>query len=116
MPIPTHKHIHNRRMQIHAKLRTKRHNSTFRLLLLQLQKSNGGKWPIQCADLGHKPVTDFRNLTSDLDTPPRTYHQDINTQHMKAYKTTNQKARTTHNPYPTTSYTRNIDLDITNQT
>jgi len=39
----------------------------------------------------------------------------LNTQHMKAYKTTNKKTRTTHNPYPTTSYTHNINPDITNQ-
>ncbi len=61
-----------------AKLRIKRYNSTFRLLLQQLQKSNGGRWPILCAYLGHKPVTDFSNLTSDLYTPhTHTHHQDI---------------------------------------
>ena len=31
-----------------AKLRTKCHNSTFRLLLRHLHKSNGGRWPILC--------------------------------------------------------------------
>jgi hypothetical protein len=60
-----------------AKLRIKRHNSTFTLLLRHLQKSNGGRWPILCADLGHKPVTDFSNLTIDIDTPPHTHHQDM---------------------------------------
>jgi hypothetical protein len=60
-----------------AKLRVKRHNSTFRLLLQILQKSNGGRWPILCADLGHKPVTDFRNITVDIDTSSHTHHQGI---------------------------------------
>jgi hypothetical protein len=61
-----------------AKLEIKCHNSAFRLLLQYLQKSNGGRWPILCADLGHKPVTDFSNLTTDIDIPPpHTHHQDI---------------------------------------
>jgi hypothetical protein len=38
------------------------------------------------------------------------------TQHRKAYKMTNQKTRTTHNPYPTTSYTRSINPNTTNRT
>ncbi len=32
---------------------------------------------ILCVDLGHKPVTDFTNLTSDIDTTPHSHHQDI---------------------------------------
>jgi ribonuclease HI len=60
-----------------AKLRIKRHNNTFRLLLEHLQKSNGGQWPILCANLGRKPATDFINLTSDMDTPPHSHHHDI---------------------------------------
>ena len=60
-----------------AKLRIKRHNSTFRLLLQHLRKSNGGRWPILCADLGHKPVTDFTDLTSDTDTSPHSHYHDI---------------------------------------
>jgi ribonuclease HI len=60
-----------------AKLRIKRHNSTFQLLLQLLQRSNGGRWPILCADLGHKPVTDFTNLTIDSDIPPHRNHQGI---------------------------------------
>ena len=60
-----------------AKLRIKRHNSTFRLLLQHLQKSNGGRWPILCADLGHKPITDFTSLNLDTDTPQYYHHQDI---------------------------------------
>ena len=52
-----------------AKLRIKRHNSTFRLLQELLQKSNGGRWPILCADLGQKPVTDFDNLMEDIRNP-----------------------------------------------
>ena len=39
-----------------------------------------------------------------------------NTQHKKAYKTTNQTARTTRKQYLTTYYTLNIDLNTTNQT
>jgi hypothetical protein len=60
-----------------AKLRTKRHNNTFRLLLQLLQKSNGGRWLILCADMGHKPVNDFSNLTIDIDTSSHTHHQGI---------------------------------------
>jgi len=55
-----------------AKLKTKRHNRTFRLLLQLLRKSNGGRWPILCVDLGHKPVTNFSNLMDDIDTPTHT--------------------------------------------
>ncbi len=60
-----------------AKLRVKRHNSTFRLLIRHLQKSNGERWPIICADLGHNPPTDFSNHTPDIDTTPHSHHQDI---------------------------------------
>jgi hypothetical protein len=60
-----------------AKLIIKRHTNTFRLLIQQLQKSNRGRWPILCADLGHKPVTDFSNLTPHIDTHPDSHHQDI---------------------------------------
>ena len=60
-----------------ARLRTKRHNSTFRLLLQHLQKSNGGRWPILCADLGRKPITDFSTLPHDLDTTIPTPLQGI---------------------------------------
>jgi len=58
-----------------TKLRIKCHKSTLRIQLLH--KSNGGRWPIMCADLSHKPVTDFSNLTADIDTTPRTHHQGI---------------------------------------
>ena len=98
-----------------AKLRIKRHNSTFRLLTQHLQKSSGGRWPILCADLGHKLVTNFSNVTPDIDTPHTLTTKTSNTQHKKAYRMTNQKTRTTHKPYPTTSYTRNIDQSTTNQ-
>jgi len=37
----------------------------------------GERWPILCADLGHKPVTDFSNLTVDIDTSSHTHHQGI---------------------------------------
>ena len=78
MPIPTHKHTHILGgCTFTAKLRIKRHNSTFRLLTQHLQKSNGGRWPILCADLGHKPPTDFSNHTPDIDTTPNFHHQDI---------------------------------------
>jgi hypothetical protein len=63
-----------------AKLRIKRHNITLRLLLQQLQKTNGGRWPVICADLAHKPVTDFSDLTSAIDPPPthtHPHHHDI---------------------------------------
>jgi hypothetical protein len=60
-----------------AKLRVKRHINTFRLLLQLLQKSNGGRWPIMCADQGHKPVTDVNNLTVDIDTSSQTHHKGI---------------------------------------
>jgi ribonuclease HI len=43
-----------------AKLRTKRHNSTFLLLQQLLQTSNGGRWLVIGVDLGKQPVTDFR--------------------------------------------------------
>ena len=67
-----------------AKLRIKRHNSTFKLLIQHLQKSNGGRWPILCANMGHKSATDFSNLTPDIDPPPPPTlspprHQTLNT-------------------------------------
>ncbi len=99
-----------------AKLRLKRHNSTFRLLIQHLQKSNGGRWPSLCADLGHKHVTDFSNLTPDIDTPPHTLTTRIsNTEHKNACIMTSQKTRTTHKPYPAISYTHNIDQNTANQ-
>jgi len=60
-----------------TRLRIKRHNSIFRLQLQILQKSNGGRRPTLCADLGHTPVTDFNNLMTDIDTSPHTHHQRI---------------------------------------
>ena len=60
-----------------AKIRIKRHNNTFRLLIQYLQKSNGRRWPIPCADLRHKPATDFSNLTPNIDTPSHSHHHDI---------------------------------------
>jgi hypothetical protein len=54
-----------------AKLRTKRHNSTFLLLHQLLQKSNGGRWPVIGVDLGKQPITDFRkHIPSTDDTNP----------------------------------------------
>jgi hypothetical protein len=50
-----------------AKLRTKRHNSTFLLLHQLLQKSNGGRWPVIGIDLGKTPITDFRNTKPKTD-------------------------------------------------
>ena len=70
--------------------------------------------PILCADLGHKPVTDFSNLTADIDTPHIQTTKTLNIQHRKAYKTTKQKTRNTHKPYPNTSYTPNTDPNTTN--
>ena len=98
-----------------AKLRTKRQNSTFILLLQHLQKSNGGRWPILCADLGNKPVTDFSNLIVSIDTLTHTIKAS-HTQNKKSYKMTNQKTQPTHNTYPTMSFTRNIDPNTTNRT
>ena len=60
-----------------AKLRIKRHISTFRLLLRLLQKSNGGRWPILCEDYGHKPITHFSNITVDIATSSHTHYQGI---------------------------------------
>jgi hypothetical protein len=62
-----------------AKLIIKRHNIIFRLILQLLQKSNGGRWPILCADLGHKPVADFSSLAAGIDTSTHTHthHQGI---------------------------------------
>jgi len=34
-------------------------------------------WPILCADLGNKPVTDFNNLPADIDTSSHTHNQGI---------------------------------------
>ena len=53
-------------------------------------------------------------LTSTL---PHTHTIKVShTQHKKAYKITNQKTRTTRNPYPTTSYTRNINPNTKSRT
>jgi hypothetical protein len=46
-----------------AKLRTSRHNNTFKLLQELLQTHNGGRWPILSVDLGNKPVKDFKTQT-----------------------------------------------------
>jgi hypothetical protein len=53
-----------------SKLRTSRHNSTFKLLHEQLEKHNGGRWPIISMDLGNKSVKDFRIQTKiEMTTP-----------------------------------------------
>jgi hypothetical protein len=77
--IPAHKKTHILGgCRFTAKLRIKSHNSTFRVLLQLLQKSNGGRWPNICADsLGHKPVTDFGILMADIDTSSHTHRQGI---------------------------------------
>jgi hypothetical protein len=43
-----------------AKLRTYRHNNTFKLLHDLLETHNCGKWPVLNMDLGNKPVRDFK--------------------------------------------------------
>ena len=43
-----------------AKLRISRHNITFKLLQEQLEKHNGGRWPIVSMDLGNKTIKDFK--------------------------------------------------------
>ena len=42
--------------------------------------------------------------------------KESRTLYTKGYKKTNQRIRTTHNLYPTTSYTNNINPQITNRT
>jgi hypothetical protein len=46
-----------------AKMRTSRHNNTFRLVHELLQTHNGDRWPILNVDLGNKPVKDFKTQT-----------------------------------------------------
>jgi hypothetical protein len=46
-----------------AKLRTSKHNNTFKLLQNQLQKHNGGRWPIVSMDQGCKTIKDFKTQT-----------------------------------------------------
>ncbi len=99
-----------------AKLRTKRHNSTFRLLLQHIKKSNGRRWPILCADLGQKPITDFSKIMTDQDTSSHTTHQRIPHPYKKVYKTTNKRTPTTLKPYPTTCYTLNTNPKTINRT
>jgi len=43
-----------------SKLRTSRHNNTFKLLQEQLETHNGGSWPIVSMDLGNETVKDFK--------------------------------------------------------
>ncbi len=47
-----------------ANLRTQRHNNMFKLLHQLLQEADGGRWPIVGMDLGQKPVTHFKNLST----------------------------------------------------
>ncbi len=49
------------------KFRTKRYNSTFTHLHQRMQSTTGGRWPILGMDLGHKPITDFKNLHIPMD-------------------------------------------------
>jgi len=49
--------------KFNAKLRTSRHNNTFKLLQDQLEKHNGGRWPILSMDLGNKTIKDFETQT-----------------------------------------------------
>ena len=85
-----------------AKLRIKRHDSTFRLLLQLLQNSNGGRRPILCADLGHKPVTDFSILTVDIGTSSHTHHQGITRSLQEGLQ--DDKSETPDYPQPIPDY------------
>jgi hypothetical protein len=98
-----------------AKLRAKRHNNTFRLLLQLLLKSNGRRWPILCADLGHEPVTNVNNLTVDIDTSSHTHHQGLAHSIQEGLQEDKSEIRTTQNSYQTTSYTRDINPNTTSQ-
>ena len=46
-----------------SKLRTSRHNRTFKLLQEQLEKHNGGRWSIISMDLGNKAIKNFKSQT-----------------------------------------------------
>ena len=46
-----------------SKLRTSRHNSTFKLLNDLLKSHNGGRWPIDSMDLRKNPIKDFKTHT-----------------------------------------------------
>jgi hypothetical protein len=53
-----------------SKLRTSRHNNTFKLLHEELEKYNGGRWPIISMDLGNKPIKDFKSqIKIEMTTP-----------------------------------------------
>ena len=54
-----------------SKLRTSRHNNTFKLLHEKLEKHNGGKWPIISMDLGNKTIKDFKSQTETEMTTPQ---------------------------------------------
>jgi hypothetical protein len=54
-----------------AKLRTSGHNITFKLLQEQLEKHNGGRWPIVSMDLGNKTIKDFKPQMKIEMTPPQ---------------------------------------------
>jgi hypothetical protein len=98
-----------------AKFKLKHHNSTFRLLLQVLLKSNGRRWPILFADLGHKPVTKFNYLTADIDTP-HTHSQGITHSLHEGLHGDKSENPDYPNLSPTTSYTHNINPNITNRT
>ena len=99
-----------------AKLRTKRHNSTFCLLHQHLQKSNGGRY-------GPYARTWAKNLSPTLATlwqtsnPPLTLPtKGCHTPYKKACKTTNRRTPITHNPYQTTYYTLNTNPNTISRT
>jgi hypothetical protein len=52
------------------KLRTSRHNITFKLLHEELEKHHGGRWPIISMDLENKTIKDFKSQTKiEMTTP-----------------------------------------------
>ena len=78
-----------------AKLRTSRHNSTFKLLQEQLEKHSGGRWPIVSMDLGKKPVKDFKTQMKIYMTTPQ---EDTTLQALEASQEglQNDKEKTQH--------------------
>jgi len=78
-----------------SKLRTSRYNSTFKLLHEQLEKHNGGRWPIVSIDLGNKYVKDFKTqMKIEMTTPQK----DTTTQAKEATHEglQNEKDKTQH--------------------
>ena len=78
-----------------SKLSTATHNNTFKLLQEQVEKHNGGRWPIVSMDLGKKTVKDYKTqMKIEMTTPQEdTTLQALEATHEATHEALNPKTQ-----------------------